>query len=168
MKNQLTVVLCGLSMVLAAATFGRADMTAKDVLNDLHEANQTEIHMGQLAEQKGASEDARNYGKTLVTDHEDSDKQVVNLAAKQGITLKTASPGVTDKMEMAKLESLAGSDFDKTFAKHMIDDHKSDIAKMQSAQKAKLPEDVLQLVTNTLPTLQKHLELAQKLYGQPS
>src|SRR5689334_10444416 len=101
MKNPLNVMLCGLSMVLAAASFGRAEMTAKDVLNDLHEANQTEIHMGQLAEQKGASQDARNYGKTLVADHQDSDKQVVDLAAKQGISLKPASPGVMDKMEMA-------------------------------------------------------------------
>ncbi len=50
----------------------------------------------------------------------------------------------------------------------MIDDHKKNIDKLQSAQKSNLPDDVRQLVGNTLPALQKHLELAQKIYGQPS
>jgi len=145
-----------------------ADVTAADVLNDLHQADHMEIHMGHLAQEKGATDDVRNYGKTLVNDHQDNDKQVTDLATKNGITLKSAKPGVMDDMEMKHLKSLSGSEFDRKFAKLMIDDHKKDIAKMESAQKSALPEDVRQLVGNTLPTLQKHLELAQKIYGQPS
>jgi len=41
-----------------------ADVTAKDVLTDLHAANQEEIHMGKMAEEKGATADMREYGKT--------------------------------------------------------------------------------------------------------
>ena len=124
--------------------------------------------MGKMAQDKGTTDDARDYGKTLVQDHQSNDKQVMDLAKKEGITIKPTSPGLIDKVEMKKLESLSGSDFDRIFAKHMIDDHKKDIAKMESAQKSALPDGVRQLVADTLPTLQKHLELAQKLYGQPS
>jgi putative membrane protein len=168
MSKQMNIALMVAVVSLGGWTLSFADTTAADVLNDLHVANRLEVHMGQLAQEKGSTADAKDYGKTLVKDHEDNDKQVTELAAKQGITLKTATPGLMDKMEMKKLQSQSGADFDRAFAKNMIEDHKKDIAKMQSALKSQLPEDVRKLVADTLPTLQKHLELAQKIYGQPS
>jgi putative membrane protein len=168
MKTNLNVTILAAAGALLCSTFAFADTTAADVLNDLHQANQMEIHLGQLAQSKGSADSVKDYGKTLMSDHQDNDKQVTDLAAKNGIALKPAEPGLMEKMSMKKLESLSGSEFDRKFAKDMIDDHKKDIAKMQSAQKSNLPDDVRQLVGNTLPTLQKHLELAQKIYGQPS
>jgi len=154
---------------LFSAAFAFADMNAADVLNTLHQTDRMEIHMGMMAQDKGSTSDVKDYGKTLVSDHQDNDKKVTDLAAKEGITLKSAKPGIMDEMEMKHLKSLSGSDFDQKFAKEMINDHKSNIAKLQSAQAStKLPDDVRQLVADTLPALQKHLETAQKIYGQPS
>jgi putative membrane protein len=168
MKKNMNVALLAAVLGLGCSAVSFADTTPADVLNDLHAANGMEVHMGKLAEEKGSTAEARDYGKTLVKDHQDNDKQVTDLASKQGITLKTETPGLMDKMEMKKLKSQSGAEFDRAFAKNMIDDHKKDIAKMQSALKSQLPEDVRKLVADTLPTLQKHLELAQKIYGQPS
>lgn len=144
-----------------------AKTTAADVLNDLHQSNQKEIHWGNLAQQKGSSA-VQSYGKMLTEDHTQVDKQVTDLAAKDGIAIKPAKKGMIDDMQMKHMSSLNGNDFDRTFAKHMIDDHQKDIEKLQAAQKSDLPADVRELVGDTLPKLQKHLEEAQKIYGQPS
>jgi len=59
-------------------------VTAKDVLTDLHR-HQEEIHMGKMAEEKGATADMREYGKTLRKDHASSDQKVMELAVKEGL-----------------------------------------------------------------------------------
>lgn len=166
MKN--TFLTGAFAFTLIRASLAWADMTKGDVLNDLHHADQMEIHMGKLAQEKGSTEDMRNYGKRLVSDDQDNDMQVMDLAAKEGVTLQVTESGVLDKIEVKHLRGLSGSAFDQKFAKLMIDAHKKDIAKMESAQKSPLPDDVRKLVVNTVPTLQKHLEMAQKIYGQPS
>jgi putative membrane protein len=157
-----------LGLALAMTPNGFAKMTSADVLNDLHEANLTEIHMGHLAEQKGASDQARDYGKMLASDHSDNDQKVKELATKAGITLKAEKPNMMHDMKMKSLKDETGADFDRKFAKGMIDDHKKDIEKLQKAQKEPLSQDVKDLIAETLPKLQKHLETAQKIYGQPS
>src|ERR1700733_7073363 len=98
MRNRMAV-LTGIT-ILSCSAFGFAAMTDADVLNDLHQANQSEIHMGQLAEQKGTSSDVVAYGKTLASDHQDNDKRVVDLATKEGIALKAPAPGIMDQMTM--------------------------------------------------------------------
>jgi putative membrane protein len=170
MKKHAHIAAIAATVGLFCTAFAFADMSAEDVLNALHQADRMEIHMGTLAQEKGSTGDVQSYGKMLASDHQDNDKKVTDLAAKEGITLKSAKPGMMDKMEMKHLKSLSGSDFDRTFAKKMIDGHQKNIALLQSAstQKTPLPNDVRQLMGDTLPTLQKHLETAQKIYGQPS
>ena len=152
-----------LTALLLGSGLAFADVNANDVLNNLHQANLAEIKMGQLAQTKGVSEDVKSYGKTLVSDHEASDKKVVDLSAKQGVTLKAEKAGFMERMNMRNLRSKTGAEFDKEFAKGMVDDHKKNIEDLQSAQKAALPQEVKELIGDTLPTLQKHLAMAQKI-----
>jgi len=72
-------------------------------------------------------------------------------------------------MEMKKLDSLSGSDFDRTFAKRNDQRPIRKTSRRCSRRRNRLCRTpVRTLVADTLPTLQKHLELAQKIYGQPS
>src|SRR5437868_119679 len=135
MKNRVSMGIVSV-LALCSSAIAFADTNAKDILNDLHGTNQMEIHMGQLAQDKGATDDVRNYGKELLSDHGDSDKKVQEAASKLGIALKPAQQGVMDKMKMKSLESKTGNEFDRSFAKEMIDDHKKDISKLQAAQKS--------------------------------
>jgi len=168
MKKLTDVAVMAVTAAVLCSAFALADVTASDVLNNLHATNQAEIHMGAVAREKGSTDEVRDYGKTLIRDHEDNDRKVIALAAKDGITLKSTKPGPMDKMEMKHLKSLTGSDFDKAFAKKMIDGHKAKIGEMESAQASALPDDVRDLVANTLPVLHKHLDMAQKIDGQRS
>lgn len=48
----------------------------------------------------------------------------------------------------------------------MVDDHKNDIKEFEA--QAKGTDDVASFAKNTLPTLQKHLQIAQSLTSQTS
>jgi putative membrane protein len=59
---------------------------------------------------------------------------------------------------------MSGSDFDKSFAQHMVHDHKKDIAEYKKESKGK--DAAGEYAQQTLPTLEKHLDEAQKLQRQ--
>jgi putative membrane protein len=50
------------------------------VLRQIHRANLDEIRMGQLAQRNGSSAQVKQYGATLVRDHQAADQKVVALA----------------------------------------------------------------------------------------
>lgn len=166
-RSTVAMMVAVLTGVIGSSTL-HADMTAGDVLNDLHQANQQEIRMGQLAVEKGSTPDVRDYGKMLIDDHQANDQKVIALAAKSGVSLKNADAGIYEKIQMSNLKGFTGRSFDENFAKHMVADHKKDIESLQSAQKSPLPQDIREFVGDTLPALQKHLERGQKLSGNAS
>jgi uncharacterized protein (DUF305 family) len=61
-----------------------------------------------------------------------------------------------------KLSGMTGTDFDKEFVNHMIQDHQKDIADFTKEADAK-DGKVSDLAAKQLPTLKKHLAMAQAL-----
>ena len=57
----------------------------------------------------------------------------------------------------------AGADFDAKFARDMLDDHKKDIAEVTEARDKTDDLKLKKLLSDMLPTLQKHEETAQKI-----
>ena len=64
--------------------------------------------------------------------------------------------------EAAKLARLSGRAFDAEFARYMIEDHRKDIADFETEARGGGPV-TRALATGTLPTLHKHLEIAERL-----
>lgn len=127
-----------------------------EVLAKLHQSNGHEIAMGKLAQQKGQSKEVKAYGKTLAKDHAAADKKVLAFAKAQKIEL----PTVTDhKGDM----DMGGAEFDAKFAQAMLDDHKKDIAEVMSARDSTTDDKLKSLLSEILPTLEKHRDTAQKL-----
>jgi putative membrane protein len=133
----------------------------EEVLMKLHHSNQMEIAAGKLAQEKGQSKDVKSFGKTLVTDHSAADKKVMALAKQEKLELPTSQPMGDDKMD--KMKSASGADFDKMFAADMLDDHKKDIADVKSARDNTKDAKLKALLSSTLPVLEKHRDIAQKL-----
>jgi putative membrane protein len=170
---KLLAVVSGLwlAVPLYAADAGETKNEGQKVLSDLHHTNQMEIQMGMMAKEKTQSDQVRTYADRLVKDHQDADNQVQELAKKNGYSLM--SPDQSGMMEehkakkaqsnMADLSKKTGSEFDKAFAKEMVDDHKKDISKLEKAEKDLKQADVRDLVSKILPTLQQHLQMAEQI-----
>lgn len=172
LKSCAIVVSFGVATVLCA---GPARGTAKEaaapdkaataqtaqVLTKLHQSNQMEIAAGKLAQEKGQAKDVKSFGKTLVTDHTAADKKVMALAKEEKIDLPAEAPMPADKMDM--LKNAPAADFDKMFASHMLEDHKKDIADAKAARESTTDPKLKTLLTATIPVLEKHRDIAQKL-----
>jgi putative membrane protein len=130
-----------------------------DVLKKLHEANLEEIDLGKLAQDKGASEQARSFGKTLVDDHQKADDKVTDLAKKWGVDLTAVR---VDAQKVDKFRSLSGADFDRQFGLAMVKGHAKVIDMVKKAQKQGDP-DLSALCDELLPRLQEHHRLAKEL-----
>jgi putative membrane protein len=153
----------GFGAILAFATPAlAADPPATaDVLGKLHQSNQHEIAMGKLAQKNGQSKDVTKFGKMLVTDHTAADKKVVALAKQEKIDLPAPGPMKDDDMPKG-----TGADFDASFGKSMVEDHKKDIAEATTARDGTSDDKLKKLLTAILPTLQKHEETAQHIVDE--
>ena len=112
--------------------------------------------MGKLAQKNGQSKEVKAFGSTLVKDHTAADKKVKALAKQQKVDLPTDTPPMNH-------DHMAGDDFDAKFAKAMLDDHKKDVSEATAARDSTTDEKLKKLLTELVPTLQKHQETAQKL-----
>jgi putative membrane protein len=154
----LGISLSALLLVAGRARAADAPATA-DVLAKLHESNQKEIAMGKLAEKNGQSKDVIKFGKMLVKDHTAADKKVVALAKKEKLDLPTPPEAKHD--DMAK-----GPEFDSKFARDMLDDHKKDVAEATAARDKTTDDQLKKLLTELVPTLQKHQDTAQRIVDE--
>ena len=160
MTKQL-IAFIAFALMCSVSTFASAKSNG-DFLKDAIQGNLGEVQIGQLAQQNGSSAEVKDFGKTLVDDHSAANEKAVSLAQTKGMTPPT-EPKPEAKKLYDKLSKLSGEQFDREFKTAMIADHKKDIAEFE--REAKGNDDVAQFASGTLPTLKKHLQIAESLPG---
>jgi putative membrane protein len=150
----------------------RSDRTMTDdqLLHALHHIDQEEIKAGNMAEEKGSSQQVKDYGRMLVQDHQKADKQVMQIAQKMHVDLsntKDVPQKVHEQKEvhqnkMQQLQRLTGKQFDQGFAQLMSNGHQEAIQMVKNAQ-ANAKGDMKNLLDQLLPDLQKHKDVADQI-----
>jgi putative membrane protein len=138
----------------------KADKASQSFIKSAIEGNYAEINVGKLAQEKGKSSAVKQFGKMLVDDHTAANEKAIAAAKEIGVTPPTGS-SVMEKGTYLKLKVLTGDTFDKSFASSMVSDHKADIKEFQ--KESSKTDAAGQFAKDTLPTLQKHLQEAQKI-----
>jgi putative membrane protein len=132
----------------------------KSFIKDAATGGMMEVELGKLAAEKAGSDKVKAFGRQMQDDHSKANDELKNLAKDKGVELPT-SLGVKQKLTVERLSKLSGEDFDRQYMKTMIDDHKTDVSHFEKeASKAKDP-DVKAFASKTLPTLKKHLQMAE-------
>jgi putative membrane protein len=144
---------------------GTATEDTAAVLGKLHHANQMEVEMGKLAQQRGQAQAVKSFGKTLVSDHTAADRKVMAMAKAEKVDLAAHAPAMDEKTEnrMDKVKATTGPEFDKAFAKAMLEDHKKDVEDAKAARDRTDDPKLRKLLAATVPVLEKHRDTAQKL-----
>ena len=125
------------------------------------EGNLAEVALGKLAQQKGASEGVKNLGRQLETDHSAANQKAMTVAASMGVTPPT-KPDKKHQETYEKLSKLSGPAFDREFVQLAVSGHRKEIGEFE--KEAKQPNNpVASYASETLPSLQKHLQMAQSL-----
>lgn len=165
MKTKLLVAALGIALAGAPSDASAAAPQVRTFLGEAMKGDNSEVNLGSLAARRGSSGQVRDFGHMLVTDHGKAKVEVGALARQMRVP-------VTDRIapeaaaERAKLLRLHGTSFDREFARYMVEDHKKDIGKFEAEAKSRDPDAVTSLARRTLPTLRKHLAVAERLVTQ--
>ena len=147
--------------VTAAAISPVLAMPDQAFLKQAIEGDNSEIALGKLAQSQGASASTKTFGQTLATDHAKALADADALAKQVGVTTSTSMSSEASE-EMTKLKGLSGAAFDKEFADYMVKDHQKDISDFrEQADSGETP--VANFARMSVPTLQKHLDMARDL-----
>ncbi|HTI03078.1 MAG TPA: DUF4142 domain-containing protein [Acidisoma sp.] len=156
--------VAGTDTVLPADTAGNPAATVGDAhfVMRASSINQAEIMLGNLAVQRGQTQNERNFGQMLVQDHTQSNMELSHIAST--LMLQTApQPGPMEAALYQKLQAAPPDQFDAMFNHAMVRGHEHAIrlfeAEVQNGQSGALRT----YAQESLPTLQRHLQVAQSL-----
>jgi putative membrane protein len=150
------VAVMGAALLPAVAAAQASD---QQFLEKAYNINQSEIALGKLAQEKGASAEVRDFGKRLESDHQKALEQLRDAAAKSHLTLPSKLE--SDTMHHT-LSNLQGKPFDEAFIQHMVSGHQQAIdLYQQEADHGKDPA-LRAYAEKQLPVLKMHKDVAKR------
>jgi putative membrane protein len=144
-----------------SSSSGKLSAADKKFVMDAAHGGLAEVQLGQLAASKGTNDEVKQFGQKMVDDHSKANEELKSLAEQKGVTLPTDLKPA-DKQFHDKLDKLSGAAFDKAYMQYMVMDHKKDVAEFKKEAKTGKDSDVKAWAEKTAPTLEGHLDTAQK------
>jgi putative membrane protein len=126
------------------------------------EGGMAEVQMGQIAAEKGSSDDVKQFGQKMVTDHTQLGDQMKQVAQQIGVT-PPAGLSKKDKEEVAKLQTLSGTEFDNAYIMAMVKDHKKDAEDFKSEAQQTQNPTVKQAADQGSQMIDQHLDMIEKI-----
>ena len=136
---------------------------ASHFLKDAIQGDYSEATLGKLIQARGSSAQVRNFGATLTRDHGAALPKAQAVAAREHLHIR-ASMAPEARDELYRLKRLSGARFDREVGRYMVDDHKKDIAEFKEQARTG-DKATAALATAPLPTLRKHLAMAEAIKG---
>jgi putative membrane protein len=153
-------ILLALLIAPLAATSALA-LPAPAFLKSAAQGDQSEVTLGNLAAQRGASPGVRDYGRRLASDHGAHLTKVQALAGRMHVRL-AGGMKPDARATYRRLQGMRGPAFDRMFVQHMVADHRTDIGDYEKQARSG-DRETSALARDTLPTLREHLRIAESL-----
>jgi len=156
------------ALLLAATSAIAQPVTDAQIASIVVTANQVDIDAGELAASQASSEDVKEFGKRMVTDHTGVNKQANDLVTALKVTPQDNPTSQSLKtggaQNVAALKKLSGAAFDKAYIDHEVTYHELvlnavDQTLIPNAQNAELKA----LLVKGRPLFAAHLEHAKRL-----
>ncbi len=164
----LTGALCACltCTAFAQAVSGTPSTASKDDINfTKHAANDgvAEVKLGQLAMDKSSHAGIKKLAQRMVEDHSKANDELRSLAQGKQIMLPPpadASPAIDS------LKNKHGAKFDRAWIDMIVKSHQKAVAMFTTEKRQAQDPDVRNFTNETLPVLNTHLEMAQKLQDE--
>ena len=164
MKSSLLSIACCLAVSsLLIPTHLNAAPASKDksFVENAAQGGMTEVEAGKAAQEKGASQDVKDFGAMMVKDHSANNEELATLAKSKDIMvpdkLDSTHQGMIDKMS-----KLSGAAFDKAYINDMVAGHKK-MLKLMKGEESSKDADLKNFATKTSETVQMHLTKAEDI-----
>ncbi len=96
----------------------------------------------------------------MIDDHTPNNAQLMKLANSKGITPPTDVDAMQQKM-MTKLQGMDGKKFDTAYLNGQVKSHEAMLKTFQMESKNGTDPDLKAFADSTIPTIQKHITMAQ-------
>jgi putative membrane protein len=151
-----------LGLAPAAASAAAPSQQDTQYLQTIHQVNLAEIAMGNVAQQKAASQQVKDLATQFVTDHTQLDQAVQSTAKQAGVTLPNA-PTTDQQAVLNQLQGQTGTAFDTQWVTAELAGHQKAIQATDTEINQGSDPAVKQLAQQALPVFQAHLESLQTL-----
>jgi putative membrane protein len=123
-----------------------------------------EIQTSQVAQQKARSPRVKDLAQKLVSDHQQADQQLMQLAQTKGFT-PDATLTQQQQAVLSRLSADRPAAFDRDYLRAQIQAHDDAITQFQNEVQTGQDNDLKSFAQSTVPTLQQHLDAARALAG---
>ena len=163
-KLNLQLAICFASLAfVSGSAFAEVSLSDKYFLKNAAQSGAYEIEGSQLALSKAKNAEVKTFAKHMVEDHSKAAAELKALAGKKGVELP-AKPSLLQRTSLKFLGTHKGASFDDSYAENVgVDAHESAVELFSEAADDADDADVKKFAQQTLPTLQKHLEMARDL-----
>jgi putative membrane protein len=178
MRNSLTgIALVGLLIAVPAVASAQAPARQDTVkeskdsklprgeekfLKEVAAGNMAEVKLGELAQQRAASDSVKQFGKRMATDHQKAYDELKQIASQKSVAVPTALDRSHQRL-YDRLAKLSGAEFDRAYMKEMVKDHDKDVKAFQKEADAGKDPDIRAWAAKTLPTLKEHQDQAKQV-----
>ena len=141
------------------------NMRDRMFLRKAAEGGMAEIKLGELAAQKGGSQDVKDFGQKMVTDHTTLNDEMMPICKEMGVTAPKKLSH-KDQAEYDKLNGLSGDDFDKEYMAYMVKDHHNDLRDFRQEMDSTQDPALKEAVTKAEHVIDQHATMADQIAMQ--
>lgn len=121
-----------------------------------------EVALGKMAAAKGKSQQVKDFGNMMVTDHGKANAELMGIAKGRNFML----PAALDAEHQVKSDSLGkltGAEFDNAYVRAMIEGHQKTLALMNGEKENGKDAELKAFAAKTAPVVQTHLDKIKKI-----
>jgi putative membrane protein len=121
-----------------------------------------EVQLGGLAKTHAVNARVKNFAAMMINDHMKMNEELKRIATAKNITLPQA---LSDEAanDIEKLNKKEKGEFDRTYMRMMVNDHRKDLNEFEKAAKDCKDPALRSFVKESLPVLKKHLDSARAI-----
>jgi putative membrane protein len=162
-----SITLLSASLLLAASGAAAIAQTAasdddKHFVEAALKGGMTEVDLGKIAADKGASEDVKMFGQKMVTDHSRLGEKMKTVAGQIGVTPPSMDT-ISGMGEEAKLKVLSGKSFDDAYISAMLKDHEDDLEAFKKEVASGTSPEVKRAARQGEAVVEEHLAMIRKI-----
>jgi len=150
-------------MVEKGAMPMKGAMTDQQFIDMAAQTDMVEANLGKLAQIASSSDQVKQYGEMLVTDHTADYQELKSMAQQANLNVPGAIDAEHYRKMIAPLEHLKGAAFDRKFAQEMVAGHTQAVETYKKEAADAQNPVVKSYAASAEPVLEKHLSNAKSL-----
>ncbi len=140
-----------------------AAMTDAEFVQTVANSDAYEIQSSELAAQRGARADVKEFATMMVRDHRATTQELTTLAPTLNMAAPTPQLSADMTNDLNRMRGLSGEAFDDAYLDEQVEAHNSAVSTFERYIQGAQPGPLRDWAQTTLPKLRAHQEHVQRL-----